>query len=73
MKKDSVKGSVRNTAVMIIKAIDLKGKPDIIAVEVMENESEATYTELFNNLKKRGARKGVALCIRRSYRLTGSN
>ena len=56
-----------------IKAIDINGKPDIIAVEVMENESEATYTELFNNLKKRGARKGMVLCIRRSYRVTGSN
>ena len=71
-EKVRVKGCVRNTAVMIIKAIDIKGKPDIIAVEVMENESEATYTELFNNLKKRGA-KGMALCIRRSYRVTGSN
>ena len=39
MKKASVKGCVRNTAVMIIKAIDIKGKPDIIAVEVMENEA----------------------------------
>jgi len=59
-EKVRIKGSVMNTAVMIIKAIDIKGKPDIIAVEVMENESEATYTELFNNLKKRGARKGMA-------------
>ena len=61
-EKVRVKGCVRNTAVMIIKAIDLKGKPDIIAVEVMENESEATYTELFNNLKKRGVEK-VWLCV----------
>ena len=72
-EKVRVKGCVRNVAVMVIKAIDIKGKPDIIAVEVMENESEATYTELFNNLKKRGARKGVDLCIRCSYRVTGSN
>ena len=72
-EKVRVKGCVRNTAVMIIKAIDIKGKPDIIAVEVMENESEATYTELFNNLKKRGARKSMALCIRCSYGVTGSN
>ena len=58
-----------------IKAIDLNGKPDIIVVEVMENESEATYTELFNSIKKRGARKGMALCIRCSYRVrvTGGN
>ena len=38
-EKVRVKGCVRNTAVMIIKAIDIKGKPDIIAVEVMENEA----------------------------------
>ena len=61
-EKVRVKGCVRNTAVMIIKAIDIKGKPDIIAVEVMENESEATYTELFNNLKKRGVEK-VWICV----------
>ena len=47
MKKASVKGCVRNTAVMIIKAIDIKGKPDIIAVEVMENESLSNIYRTF--------------------------
>ena len=30
-------------SVMIVKAIDMGGKPGIIAIEAMENESEATY------------------------------
>ena len=34
---------VRSMAVMIVKAIDMGGKPEIIAVKAMENESEATY------------------------------
>ena len=38
---------VKSMAVMIVKAINMDGKPEIIAVEAMENESEATYTELF--------------------------
>lgn len=53
---------VKSMAVMIAKAIDMDGKPSIIAVEVMENESEATYTELFNKLKARGLEK-VWLCV----------
>lgn len=48
--------------VMIVKAINMDGKPEIIAVEAMENESEATYTELFNKLKARGLEK-VWLCV----------
>ena len=38
---------IKSMAVMIVKAINMDGKPEIIAVEAMENESEATYTELF--------------------------
>lgn len=53
---------VKSMAVMIIKAINMDGKPEIIAVEAMENESEATYTELFNKLKARGLEK-VWLCV----------
>lgn len=34
---------VRSMAVMIVKAIDMGGKPEIIAVKAMENESEAPY------------------------------
>ena len=53
---------VKSMAVMIVKAINMDGKPEIIAVEAMENESEATYTELFNKLKARGLEK-VWLCV----------
>ena len=53
---------VKSMAVMIVKAINLEGKPEIIAIEAMENESEATYTEFFNKLKARGLEK-VWLCV----------
>lgn len=48
---------VKSMTVMIVKAINLEGKPEIIAIEAMENESEATYTEFFNKLKTRGLEK----------------
>jgi len=53
---------VISKAVMVVKAINMDGKPDILAIEPMENESEETYTLLFNDLKKRGIRK-VWLCV----------
>lgn len=53
---------VKSMAVMIVKAINMEGKPEIIAVDAMENESEATYTEFFNKLKARGLEK-VWLCV----------
>ena len=53
---------IEGKAVMVVKAVNLEGKPDIIAVEVMENESEETYLALFNNLKARGVEK-VWLCV----------
>ena len=49
-------------AVMIVKVINMDGKPEIIAVEAMENESEATYTEFINKLKARSHEK-VWLCV----------
>ena len=49
-------------AVMVIKAINLDGKPDILAIEPMNSESEETYTVLFNDLKKRGVKR-VWLCV----------
>ncbi len=53
---------VKSMAVMIAKAINMDGKPAIIAIEALENESEATYTEFFNKLKARGLEK-VWLCV----------
>jgi len=49
--------SVKNMAVLIVSGIDLEGKRDILAVEPMHEESEATYTSLFENLKSRGLEK----------------
>lgn len=53
---------IESKAAMVVKAIDMEGKPDIIAVEVMEDESEDTYLNLFGNLKARGVEK-VWLCV----------
>ena len=53
---------VKSLAVMVAKAINMAGKPQIIAIEAMETESEATYTEFFNKLKARGLEK-VWLCV----------
>ena len=61
-EKIRVGNHVKSMAVMIVKAINLEGKPKIIAIEVMENESEMAYTEFFNKLKKRGLEK-VWLCV----------
>ena len=53
---------VRNMAVMVAKAVNIAGNPEIIGIEVMENESETAYTEFFNKLKERGVEK-VWLCV----------
>lgn len=44
-------------AVHIICGINLEGKREILAVEPMYEETEATYTALFDNLKARGLEK----------------
>jgi transposase-like protein len=45
---------VISVAIMVVRAVDLDGKVRILAVEPMYDESEATYTELFEKLKGRG-------------------
>jgi len=45
---------VCNMAVHVVCGINLDGKREILAVEPMYEESEASYTALFDNLKKRG-------------------
>jgi len=55
-------GHVSNKAVMVVKGINLHGIPQILAIEAMQNESEATYRELFGKLKERGLEK-VWLCV----------
>ena len=48
---------IASKAVMIIKAVNLEGQREILAVEPMENESEETYSALFRKLQKRGLEK----------------
>ena len=45
---------VKNVAVLVVAGVDQDGRRDILAVEPMLEESEATYKELFRNLKARG-------------------
>ena len=47
---------------MVIKAVNLEGQQEILAVEPMENESEETYSALFRRLQDRGLEK-VWLCV----------
>ena len=60
-------GRIESRAVMVVKAVDLEGRPDIIALDVMENESEETYLNLFDSLKERGVKK-VWLCVSDSHK-----
>ncbi len=47
-------GHVRNMAVHVVCGVKLDGTRDILAVEPMYEESEASYTTLFDKLKARG-------------------
>ena len=49
-------------AVMVVKAVNLEGQQEILAIEPMENESEETYSALFRKLQDRGLEK-VWLCV----------
>ena len=49
--------SVKNMAVLVVTGINCDGKRDILAIEPMVEESAATYTQLFDNLKARGIKK----------------
>jgi transposase-like protein len=55
-------GRVVTMAVLVVAGVTLEGRRDILAVEPMLRESEETYRELFEKLKKRGI-KDVWLCI----------
>jgi putative transposase len=66
-----------NMAVQVVIGIDEEGKRDILAVQPMQEESEATYKSLFDHLKSRGvedvwlvvsdAHKGLAKAIKESF------
>jgi len=53
---------IQSKAVMVIKAVNLSGQQEILAIEPMENESEETYSALFRSLQNRGLEK-VWLCV----------
>jgi transposase-like protein len=53
---------VVSQGVLIVSAVRDDGMREILAVEVADTESEATYQELFRSLKRRGL-KGVELVV----------
>jgi len=53
---------VQNMAVAVVVGLDEAGRRDILAVEPMYEESEATYHVLFEKLKERGL-KNVWLVV----------
>jgi putative transposase len=68
---------VCNMAVHVVCGVNLEGKREVLAVEPMYEESEASYTALFNSLKKRGlqnvwlavsdAHQGLVAAIQKSF------
>ena len=55
-------GQVVSEGVLIVTGIAQSGHRDILSLDVAHTETEATYTALFKDLKKRGL-KGVQLVI----------
>jgi putative transposase len=61
-EKVRVASRVVSEGVLIVSAVRDEGFREIVAVEVSDTESEATYQELFRSLKARGL-KGVELVV----------
>lgn len=61
-EKARMNGRVLSQGVLIVCALREDGMREILAVEVADTESEATYHELFRSLKRRGL-KGVRLVV----------
>jgi transposase-like protein len=61
-EKVRVDGRVVSQGVLVVSAVRDDGLREILAVEVSDTESEATYQELFRSLKRRGLR-GVELVV----------
>jgi len=61
-EKARVNGRVVSQGVLVVSAVREDGFREILAVEVADTESEATYQELFRALKQRGL-KGVELVV----------
>ena len=61
-EKVRVDGRVISIALMIAYGVTSQGEREILAIELMFEESEPTRREFLRKLKKRGARK-ICLCI----------
>jgi putative transposase len=61
-EKARVDGRVVSQGVLVVSGVRNDGFREILAVEVADTESEATYQELFRSLKRRGL-KGVELVV----------
>jgi putative transposase len=61
-EKVRIDGRVVSQGVLIVSAVREDGMREIIALEVADTESEATYHELFRSLKRRGL-SGVELVV----------
>jgi transposase-like protein len=61
-EKARVDGRVASQGVLVVSGVRDDGFREILAVEVADTESEATYQELFRSLKGRGL-KGVELVV----------
>jgi transposase-like protein len=55
-------GRVISMALMLAYGINREGKREILAIEPMYDESEASWREFFRKLKSRGVRK-ICLCV----------
>jgi putative transposase len=70
-------GQVKNMAVLVVCGLRMDGTRDILAVEPMYEESEASYKHLFDSLKARGlktvwmvvsdAHKGLVASVKKSF------
>lgn len=70
-------GRVVSMAVLVICGVNEEGRREVLAVEPMAEESEASYTEVFRKLKERGmgtprlvvsdAHSGLVSAIRREF------
>lgn len=61
-EKVRVDGRVVSQGVLVVSAVRDDGMREILAVEIADTESEATYQELFRSLKRRGL-SGVELVV----------
>lgn len=60
-------GRVVSQGVLIVKGVRADGQRELLAVDVADSESEATYDALFRRLKERGL-DGVQLVTSDDYR-----